>query len=576
MSANTNLVLANPDFDSIEGSLKAFLRSQDQFKDYDFEGSNMATLLNLLAYNTYQNAFMSNMVASEMFLDTAQLRPSVVSHAKELGYTPRSTRSAMAVVNLTITPSGTPGTITVPKGTLFNTQVGSRAYTFTTCKSYVIQPVNDSYTLTGVEIFEGFPLTEAYVVAGTDRERYTISNTRIDTRTLSVTVDGVVYKNATSFLDLTSTSLVYFLQLGHDNRYEIVFGGNIVGREPIANQQIKLSYNVSSGSDANGARVFRPSGTIDGHINIHVETVSPATGGDVAESTESIRRNAPLTYQTRNRAVTTDDYKVLLKQEFPEIQSINVYGGENVNPPQYGRVFISIDTSDAQGASDSLKAGYYRYIKTKCPVTVEPVFTDPSYMLLKLKSTVYYDYVNYDVSADDIRTAVIEAVDAYNEADLADFDRTFLYSRFVKSLDDAHVAILSNDTEVQMILALQPTTATQTLEFHNEIARSNLVTSITSSPFMYLGKTCQLQDDGLGVVRVVTNTTSTPVSLLEVGTVDYQAGSVTINPFAVEQIFGYGIRLYVLPSQKNIIAINNVLLSVDTSEVNITAVPTKK
>lgn len=580
MSANTTPLLANPDFNNIEASLKNYLRAQDRFKDYDFEGSNLSTLVNLLAYNTYQNAFVSNMVSSEMFLDTAQLRSSIVSRAKELGYTPRSQRSASAVVDIKVTPTGTPGSVVIPRGALFNSTVGSRSFTFITDRAYTVLPINGVYEAKNVEIFEGFPVTELFTPSGAERERYVISNARIDTRSLVVLVDGVEYKNASSILDLTSTSQVFFLQLNHQNKYELVFGANIVGIEPVQSQQIVIRYDVSSGSDANGARVFRSSGTLQGHTDIQVTTVSAASGGAPAETTESIRRNAPLVYQTRNRAVTRDDYKVLLRQEFPEIQAINVYGGETVTPQQYGRVFISVDVQNALGVSDTQKAAFYRYIKSKCPVTVEPVFVDPTFMFLRLRTRVYFDYVNFNASEDDIASAVVVATEQFNETELADFDRTFLYSQFVNVIDQAHPAVLSNDTQVDMVLALDTgvlSNAVQRLTFNNEIATENVQRAITSSPFIYRDKTCQLQDNGLGVIRVVTNTSSAnPAQLLEVGAVDYKTGIVTINPFDVQQVFGYGIRLYAIPKDKNIKAVQNVLLNVDTSEVNITAIATKK
>ncbi len=580
MPANTNLVLANPDFNSIEGSLKAFLRSQDRFKDYDFEGSNISTLVNLLAYNTYQNAFIANMAASEMFLDSAQLRNSVVSHAKELGYTPRSTRAAAATISVNIDPTGDPGVITMPRGTLFTTQVGSRSYTFSTDRSYTIFPINEEYNLQNIVIYEGFNLTERYIVTPDTRQRFVISNGRIDTRSLVVTVDGVEYKNATSILDLNSESTVYFVELGFDGKYEIVFGANLVGKQPIAQQEVKASYSVSLGPDANGARVFRSSGAINGHTNITVTTVSPAFGGSDVEGIESIRRNAPLLYQTRNRAVTPQDYKTLLTQEFPGIQAINVYGGETMSPPQYGRVFISIDTDAALGVSDAAKDTYYRFIKDKSPITIEPVFINPSLMFLSLASTVYYDYQSFDGSSEDITSAVSAAIENYNETELADFDRTFRYSHFLKAIDGAHPAIVSNVSDSKMVLSLDSAlipTAVQTIKFFNEIEQSNLIKSITSSKFMFRGKTCSLQDKEGGNIEIVTLTADgKEVSLVEVGFVDYVNGIVTISPFEVESVFGYGVRLYAIPANKNVKAVQNVLLNIDTREVTLQAVPIKK
>lgn len=577
--ANTSLLLANPDFNSIEGSLKSFMKVQDRFKDYNFEGSNLATLINLLAYNTYQSDFIANMVASEMFMDTASQRPSIISHAKELGYTPRSARAASATINIKIEPDQSTGVIIVPRGTLFNSQVGSRSYTFSTDRSYTMYPVNNVYEILNVPIYEGFNVVEQFQVQPFEdtrtRQRFILSNPMIDTRSLTIHVDGVEHKLATTILDLTSSSQVFFLEMNNDGRYEVVFGSDLIGRQPIASQIVTANYNVTVGEDANGANVFRASSAIGGQVNITVTTTSPAAGGAAPESDESIRRYAPLMYQTRGRAVTRDDYKVLLKQEFPEIQAINVYGGELMDPPQYGRVFISVDTMGALGASNGSKNAYLRFIKEKSPVTVTPVFIDPTFMSLSVTSTLYFDYVNHNTSIEEVNASALLAVNKFNETELADFDKTFLYSKFVQALDNCHPAVFSNDTTVHMVLSLDSDKLqkeSQILNYHNPVAQW----SVRSSQFQFANKTCTIEDNGEGVLNVVTPSSNQSVVLREVGTIDYQTGVITVKPIEAEKVFGYAVRIFAQPVSKNISAVQNVLLNVDVREIKLNSVPSKK
>jgi hypothetical protein len=579
MAANTTLLLANPDFNSIEGSLQTFLQAYPQFQDYNFEGSNLSTLVNLLAYNTYQSAFLASMVASEMFLDTAQLFTSVVSHAKELGYTPRSALSACAVLNIQIVPSDNPGSIIMPAGTLFNTLVGSRSYTFSTAVPYVFVPVAGQYQLTGVQVYEGFSVTETYTVDPTNPSQiFELSNPTADTTSLVVTVNGVEYQQAASVLDLTSDDQVYFLQLDTNGLYEIIFGADIVGAQPIAQSVITATYRVTVGSDANGATTFRPSGPIAGYTNITVVTTNSASGGTPQEGIESVRLNAPLLYQTMNRAVTISDYKVLLQQQFPEIVSINAYGGEDVNPPQYGRVFICPYVEDSLGVTDVQQTKYYRYIKDKCPVSVDVVFTEPTFLYLKVNTTVYYDYVNYSVSDSDIQSAVMTAVNNYDSTTLSAFDVTFMYSQFLNTLDNADPSILSNDTNVSMVLPLTTGSfnTTQTVNYFNAIAQSSLTPAVTSSTFVYNSKTCMLQDDGKGTLNIVTNVqNASPTVLNSIGSVDYINGIVTVSPITIQQVIGPSVRVYAIPASRNIEAVQNTILNVDTTEIVITPVATK-
>jgi hypothetical protein len=320
--ANSSISLTSLDFADYKNSLKTFLSSQNQFKDYNFESSNLNVLLDLLAYNTYQNAFYMNMIGSEMFLDTAQLRDSVVLKAVELNYTPRSFRSSYAKVNLAI--SGVPNNpllLTIPAGTSFTGKAGSNTYTFSTNQNLVVEASgNGVFNASNVEIYEGTPVTDTFVIkpsATVDNQQFILSNPTIDTESLTVVsienggANVIPYLLSTTLLDIKETTPVYFLQGSDNSQYQIIFGDNVVGRKPLDNSVVSVSYLVTNGQLPNGIAIFSPNSTIGGGT-VTVTTVSAATGGDIAEDIESIRFNAPRYYATQERAVTTTDYETLL------------------------------------------------------------------------------------------------------------------------------------------------------------------------------------------------------------------------------------------------------------------------
>ena len=399
--ANTTIDLVGLDFNSLKNNLKSFLKNNTQFKDLDYEGSNINVLLDVLAYNTYLNAFYTNMVASEMFLDTAQLRDSVVSHAKELNYAPRSFASAQAQITVAITPTSNVTSIVIPQYTSFTTRVGSNTYTFSTSDTQLIANANNGVHSISLTVYEGLVTGETFVVGSANsQQRFVLSNPTIDTSSLIVNVyeDGgqniLTYLKQDKILDVTNTSLVYFVQGAENQQYELVFGDNIFGRRPKDGSTIVVKYRVSSGELPNGATTFVSDSAIDGHTNITVTATTIASGGAVSESIESIRYNAPRNFQSQERAVTSHDYETLLLSKFTDIQAISVYGGEEIDPPQFGKVFISVDLFNTDGASESRKTIFKQYISDRSPLTIDPVFVDPTFMYIKVTSNVYYNVNN--------------------------------------------------------------------------------------------------------------------------------------------------------------------------------------
>ena len=348
MSANTSISLTSLDFETYKSELKAFLKAHPNFSDYDFEASNLSVLLDVLALNTYQNGFYMNMIGNEMFLDSAQLRDSVLSHAKELNYLPRSFKSAEAVLDVTITSADpTKKNITIPKGTGFVSRVGSNTFIFTTDQNYVLTSSNSVFT-EQLTVYEGDYITDSYIASDRGSLHYVISNKQVDLDSLKVVVvedngaNTIEYTRSTSLFDLDDSDTVFFVQPSTNERYEVVFGDGIIGRKPKNDSAVILEYRISNGQLPNGARVFRTAGTIDGESNVAITTVSAATLGDVFESIDSIKFNAPRAFTTQERAITAEDYENILRLNFPEINAVAAYGGEDAVPPQYGRVYISV------------------------------------------------------------------------------------------------------------------------------------------------------------------------------------------------------------------------------------------
>lgn len=583
MAANTSTILTNLDFDTYKSTLKKYLQAQSAFNDYDFDGSNISVLLDILALNTYHNAFYLNMVGSEMFLDTAQLRDSVVSHAKELNYVPRSFASAQAVVDLEFTTNDlTKRSITIPKGTTFSSKIGQRGFSFTTGEQIVVTDftlANSTLTFTqsDVTLYEGQYVSDTYV---TPSNRYRITNKTVDTSSITVTViedsgDTVLtYLPATNLFGLDETSKVFFIQGSDNESYEIVFGDNVLGRKPKDSSVVYIEYRVSSGELPNGARRFTPDGTIEG-IEPVVTTVTAAFGGAVSESLDSIRFNAPRHFTTQERAITTSDYETLLKQNFPEINTCYAYGGETVTPVQYGKVFVAIDLLELDGLPESHKARYYDFLKTRTPVAIEPVFVSPEYTYIHVDTTVDYSATSTSLTPNDIKGLVISAILNYATDNLDGFSKTFRYSRLLRAIDSAQSSIISNKTRIRLIKTFRedtrqidfsiPLNTLATDQYDSPYFTSKAV--IESGPFTLGGRTVILQDDSEGGINIVAITQNETRIIRNVGTVDYDTGVINFTDLRIDDYQGDAIKLYAIPKELDFTVGKNTILNIIRDDI---------
>ena len=594
--ANTNIDLVGLDFTSLKNNLKTFLKNNTQFKDLNYEGSNMSVLLDVLAYNTYLNAFYTNMVASEMFLDSAQLRDSVVSHAKELNYTPRSFVSAKATISVSITPSTNVSSVFIPKYTSFTSRVGSNTFTFVTKDSYIPIANGASFVQT-LDVFEGSIKNETFVVNYSNTsQRFVLSNPTVDTSSLDVTIyedngqTTLIYTQAATLYNIGSDSRVFFIQAAQNQQYEIIFGDGVFGRKPKDGSTIVAKYRACSGELPNGARIFNIDGPVDGHSNVSVTTVSESSGGMVSEPLESIRYNAPRSFQTQNRAVTAIDYETLLRTQFGEIQAISVFGGEESDPPQYGKVFVSVDVANADGAPDLRKKEYLDFIKDKTPLSMQVNFVDPVFLYASIDTTVQFDVNMTTKSTNDIETLVQAAISSFNTTKLSDFKKNLYYSQLTSAIDKADTSIIGNDTVVKLIARVSPRTNVSypfSVSVNNkivseegkkiELAEPHYGHGLTSSYFTFQGSRCSLVDDSLGNVFIALQEGETIRVISAIGTIDYEKGKMTINDtFLISAYEGNYIELIFKTSSKNIESKNNVILNIDSLDVNVTAIGIKQ
>ena len=592
MAANSSITLTQLDFTEYKNSLKTYLREQDEFKDYDFDGSNLSVLLDILAYNTYQNAFYLNMVSNEMFLDSAKLRDSVISHAKELNYLPRSFTSAKATVQLRITPTdANKNSVVIPKGTSFISRVDDFSYSFNTTENLVITNKTDGVFVSDtITLYEGNYLSDTYVVNYNNPLIYKINNKNVDISSVAVTLledNGSVtqeYSRATSLFGHDESSKVFFLQPGIGDTYEVVFGDGVVGRKPKNNAIVIIEYRVSTGELPNGASRFIPSSRIDNEANVAVITLTSAQDGAVAEDLNSIKFNAARAFTTQERAITAEDYQNLLKANFPEINTVTAYGGEDATPPQFGRIFVSVDLTEVDGLPRIKEDEYKRFLRSRSSVAMDPIFISPDYTYLKVDSTVKYNINLTGRNPEDLRAFVIDSILNYASTNLNSFSRTFRYSKLVQAIDATDNSIISNETDINLVKYLTPdlnVPLNLTIDFKSPLTQEVPllgdehpivdIHAVTSTPFTYTGiQNCVLEDNGDGIMRIVTPSGANHKKIIDIGTVDYDTGVVRLNNFNIQSYVGTSLKIYGEPRSRDITAIQNVILNIIEPDMNIT------
>lgn len=586
---NKRITVSDLDFDSIKANLKTFLQGQSEFSDYDFEGSGLSVLLDVLAYNTHYNGVYTNLAVNEMFLDSASKRASVVSLAKMLGYVPRSAKCATAVVNATITaPTSTPSTATLPANQAFNTSIDGVSYAFYN-KSAVTVARNTAgnYTFSNLQIIEGTPLQYKYTVAA--GVRYIIPNANMDIDTLTVRVQEnansdlfVVYTRAEKITDVTPDTKVYFIKEIDDGLYEISFGDGILGNQLDNGNVITLDYFVSSLADANGASNFTYGGSSLLGSGLSVTPVSRATGGAPSEGIDSIKFNAPRMYAAQNRAVTPDDYKAIILSQFPQAASVAVWGGEDNDPPVYGKTYICVKPVDASKLTNLQKQFIIGSIlDQRNIVSITPEIIDPEYFNIKVTCFVYYNPRETTKTPTQIETIVKDAILNYNATELERFDGVLRFSKLSRIIDGAEPSIVNNTSRIMVRRQFSPTfniSSEYKLNLINPISQDGgKQGDVFSSTGFFIPNSIQvhyLDDDAAGNVRLYYLGPNSDKVIVDpsIGTIEYEAGRVVVRNLTITALDDVIFEMQVKPESYDVVSALNQIAQIDPTLLTVEAI----
>ena len=596
---NKRLTVTEFDFDEVKANLKTFLKAQNEFTDYDFEGSGMSVLLDLLAYNTHYLGFNMNMLANEMFLDSASLRSSIVSHAKMLGYTPSSVSAPVATIDVTLNNSGL-SSATISAGTKFSTSVNNTTYNFVTVSDITSLVSDGILRFNDLKIYEGTYVNSKYIVETSNvDQRFVITSNLVDTDTLTVKVQTSAtdtttstYTRATDITSVSDTATNYFLKEVEDGKFEVYFGDGVIGKALSNGNVVILSYVVTNTNEANGASSFSNTGAISGVTDVTVTTVSNANGGGDAESLASIKYNAPLDYSSQGRAVTAEDYKLHVKTLFPNAQAIQCWGGEEGSDVDstavYGKIYITIKQISGDNLTTTQKTDIENGLKTYKVASTTPVVIDPVITNIFLTTNFKYDSTATTKSLDTLKSDITTTLTNYNTNTLTKFNGVFRHSEVTGIIDDTHPSVLSNITTVKIAQKFTPTLSTATnyiVYFNNKLYNPHNEHNksgggiLSSTGFKISGDTTNeyfFDDDGAGNVRRYYFVgTARTYSDSEAGTIDYDTGKVSINSINITTVSNVDnatstqIRLVVLPNSYDIVSVRNNLLEIDFANSTI-------
>lgn len=585
---NKKIATTELDFDNIKTNLKTFLSGQSQFQDYDFEGSSLSILLDVLAYNTHYNALYHNLAVNEVFLDSAAKRSSVVSRAKEIGYIPGSAKCSTATINVIVTStSSTPSSLVLPKNSRFITSIEGKQYNFYTLEDNIATlDLNNKYIFTNITIKEGAPLSIKYeVLAG---QKYILPNIDTDLSTVLVRVQEnsssssftTFYRNE-DLLTIGSSDPVYFVKEIDEELYELEFGNGVIGKALVNGNIVNISYFVSNKSIPNGAKSFTYSGSsLLGGI-VSAVTVLPATGGVDKEDIDTIRYNAPRAYQSQNRGVTVNDYKSLILTRYDEAESVNVWGGEDNIPPIYGKVFISIKPKTSELLTSNQKIYVNSLLKTRNIVTITPEIVDPEYIDIELNTTAYYNPKNTIRTSGEISSLVATTIQDYNENYLNSFDGVFRFSQFNTFVDATEPSIVSSITTLKLRRVVEPkynVLANYKIDLVNPIYHSGVPEeSIITNGFYMAGhdEVMYLEDkpigNGLGTFRIFYYDINLIKQYLDetIGTITYSTGSIDIQGLTVTGIAADMWDFIIKPQSYDVVSIRNQLIRIPPEHTTI-------
>lgn len=621
--ANSSINLSSLDFDTLKSNFKEYLKSQSVFKDYNFDGSNISVLLDVMSYNSYLNSFYLNMVASEMFLDSAQKYDSVVSHAKELNYVPRSAAPSVANVSFTIETSNPIGSLAIPKGTRFYGTNANGSYDFISTESTVYVSGNNSYTVDNLLLFEGSYFEDSFVKNDNiENQRFVLSNKNIYTDSISVsivenndTVNPITFTKADTLYGLDSNSKVFFLQGCENFQYEIIFGDGLFGRKPLNGATIKVNYVVTNGTDGNGVDNFTISDNLaqsGASVNVSDITVNvSAENGANQETIDTVRFNAPRYFATQQRAVTSDDYASLVKAQFGgQIDDVIIYGGQELEPKQYGRVVVSLKPKNSTIVPNYLKNQIESYLLDYIALPNRVIISEPDYFYIYVNSTVQYDKTATTKSVADLKGVVLNQMLQYSYDHIGLFGNDFRYSKFVAHIDNSDTSITSNNTEIKMIKRLSPSfnyATSYVIDFANMPEREGLYYGkvypderiLTSSSFTYVDSAgveytnaflediprpvvSSTEDSKVGDIAVYNITNNQRVLVNpSIGIVCYEdnsngpSGRVILTNLKTSSYTNY-ISLYLTPSEKDIIATKNMILLMAAEDITTNITETVK
>jgi len=605
------------DFDQIKTTLKDYLRSNSNFTDYDFEGSNLSSIIDVLAYNTYINSYNANMISNEVFIDSATLRENVVALARNIGYIPRSRKSSKATISFTVEAGITPppSTVTLKKGPVASTgnSFGGTSYVFGITKD-ITKPVIDGVAnFFDINVFEGSVVDQSFTFSTANvNQRFILSNAGIDLDTLEVNVRPSAtsslrsaYTRQDSLFDansgssITGKSLIYYLQEIEDEQYEVIFGDGIFGKALDDGNIVEVSYIISNGPEGNGISNLAFSGrctysrnavenTITSGISL-ITAENPSSGGELIESVDSVKKYAPQIYATQNRALTANDYEILIPNKiYPEAESISVYGGEELVPPQYGKVFISIKPRVGDFVPNAIKENIKRDLKKYAVAGIVPEILDLKYLFLETDSKVYYNS-NLAPNSPFVSSVILSNINKLAEsAELNKYGARFKYSKFLKVIDQSHESITSNITTVQMRRDLRLAVdqfAEYAIDFGNQFHISSMEGyNIRSSGFRVLDITPDVYlydlpntDKKTGTINLFSldspGSTTPTIQRQNIGVVDYIKGRITLNPINItagktkdnQQI----MEISTIPESNDVIGLQDLYLQLDTSNVEM-------